>query len=85
MHQNEIQSAYFGNSIFSIFSACCYTKSLIDNRDGLKKDSVVVISERKDHNRIATLTCLKKVMEEVDRVIAVKYIKVVVWSDGCAA
>ena len=48
------------NSIFSIFTACCYTKWLIDNGDGLKKDSVVVISESKDHNRIAALTFLKK-------------------------
>ena len=86
VQQNEIQSAYFGNSIFSIFTACCYTKSLIDNGDGLKKDSVVVISESKDHNRIAAaLTCFKKVIEEVERVNAVRYTKVVVWSDGCAA
>ena len=56
VHQNEIQSAYFGNSIFSIFAACCYTKSLIDNGDGLKKDSVVVISESKDNNQLAALT-----------------------------
>ena len=48
------------NSIFSIFTACCYTKWLIDNGDGLKKGSVVVISESKDHNRIAALTFLKK-------------------------
>ena len=85
VHQNEIQSAYFGNSIFNIFTACCYTKSLIDNGDGLKKDSVVVVNESRDHNRIAALTCLKKVIEEVERVNAVKYTKVVVWSDGCAA
>ena len=85
VHQNEIHSAYFGNSIFSIFTACCYTKSLIDNGDGLKKDSVVVISESKDHNRIAALTCLKKVIEAGERINAVKYTKVVVWSDGCAA
>ena len=24
--QDEIQSGYFGNSSFSIFTACCYTK-----------------------------------------------------------
>ena len=50
VHQNEIHSAYFGNSIFSIFTACCYTKLLIDNGDGSTKDSVVVISESTDHN-----------------------------------
>ena len=43
--QNEIQSAYFGNSIFSIFTACCYTK-LLDN-GGLKVDSIVVVNESK--------------------------------------
>ena len=80
VHQNEIQSAYFGSSIFSIFTTCCYAKSLIDNGD----DLAVVISESKDHNRIAALTCFKKVIEEVERVNAVKYTKVVVWSDGCA-
>ena len=85
MHQNEIQSAYFGSSIFSNFTAFCYTKLLIDNGDGLKKDSVAVISESKDHNQIAALACLKKVIKEIERVNAVKYTKVVVWSDGYAA
>ena len=51
----------------------------------MEKDSVVVISENKDHNQIAGLTCLKKVIQEVERINAVKYTKVVVWSDGCAA
>ena len=51
--QNEMQSAYFGNSVFSIFTACCYSRS----PDGsLKKDSIVVISESKDHDRKASLT-----------------------------
>ena len=68
VQQNEIQSAYFGNSTFSIFPACCYTKSLDeDDVDGLKKDSVVVVSESKEHNRTAAFTCLKKVIEEVLR------------------
>ena len=31
VQQNETQSPYFGNSVYSIFTACCYTKSLIDN------------------------------------------------------
>ena len=58
VQQNEIQSAYFGNSTFSIFTVCCYTKSLDeDDVDGLKKDSVVVVSESKEHNRIAAFTC----------------------------
>ena len=85
VHRDEIQSGYFGNSIFRIFTACCYNKLLIDNGDGLKKDPVVVISESKDQNRMAALTCLKKVIEEVERINAANYTKVVVWSDYCAA
>ena len=44
-----------------------------------------MISENKDHNRIAALTFLKKVIEDVERVNAVKYTEVAVWSDVCAA
>lgn len=80
--QNEIQSAYFGNSTFSIFTACCYSRS----PDGsLKKDSIVVISESKDHDRKASLTCVKKVVEEAERINDAKFVKIMVWSDGCAA
>ena len=64
--QNEIQSAYFGNSTFSIFTACYYTKTLEDG--GLKKDSIVVVSESKEHNRAAALTCLKKVIKRAEEI-----------------
>ena len=67
-NKNEIESAYFGNSTFSIFTACYYTKSL-DN-GGLKKNSIVVVNDSKERNRTAALTCLKKVVS--------------VWSDGCS-
>ena len=64
--QNENQSAYFGNSTFSIFTACCYTKSL-DNGD-LKKDSIVVVNESREHNRTVALTCLKKVVDKAEEI-----------------
>ena len=60
--QNEIQSAYFGNSTFNIFTACCHTKSL--DKGGRKKDSIVVVNDSKEHNRAAALTYLKKVVEK---------------------
>ena len=63
--QNEIQRAYFGNTTFSIFTACCHTKSL-DN-GGLKKDSIVVVSDSTEHNRTAALTCLKKWSEKLKK------------------
>ena len=80
--QNEIQSAYFGNSTFSIFTACCYTKSM-DN-GGLKKDSIVVVNESKEHNRAVALACLEKVVEKAEEINVAKYDKIVVWSDGCS-
>ena len=66
IQQNENQSAYFGNSTFSIFTGCCCTKSL-DNGD-LKKDSIVVVNESKEHNRNAALTCLKKVIDKAEEI-----------------
>ena len=85
--QDEIQSAYFGNNTFSIFTACCYTKSIgtEDAEDGMKKDSFVVVSESNDHNRAAALTCLKKVILEAEKINIAKYSQIFVWSDGCAA
>ena len=64
--QNEIQSA---NTAFSIFTACCYTKSP-DDDGGLKKDSIVVISESRDHDRAAAITCVKKVIEKAEEINA---------------
>ena len=81
--QNEIQSAYFGNSTFSIFTACCYTKPYGD--DKMKKDSVVVISESKEHDCAAAISCLKKVVEKVEDINETSYNKVFVWINGCAA
>ena len=82
-NKNEIQSAYFGNSTFSIFTACCYTKSL-DN-GGQKKVSIVVVNDSKKHNRAAALTCLKKVVEKAEEINVAKYDKIIVWSDRCSS
>ena len=40
--QDEIQSAYFGNSNFSIFTACGY---ILNNGRELSKRSVAVVGE----------------------------------------
>ena len=80
--QNEIQSAYFGNSTFSICAACCYTKSLANG--GLKKDSIAVVNDNKENNRAAALTCLKKVIEKPEEIHVAKYYKIIDWSDGCS-
>ena len=77
--QDGIQSAYFGNSTFSIFTACGY---ILDNGRELSKRFVAVIGESSGHSRIATLTCLDMVLKEIEKETEVK--KLIVWSDGCA-
>ena len=45
--QDEVQSAYFGHSNFSLFTACCYAK---ENENGvLLKYYVVIVTEANDH------------------------------------
>lgn len=46
--QREIQSAYFGHTTFSIFTACCYLR---DNENNLVCESVTITSELPDHSR----------------------------------
>ena len=56
--QRQIQSAYFGQQSFSIFTSCCYL-----NIDGvLVNENVTVTSEASDHSRIAALSCWLKVL-----------------------
>ena len=66
VQQNETQKVYFGNIASNILTACCHNKSL-DDINGQKKDSITIVSESKEHNRIAALTCLKKVIEEAEK------------------
>ena len=60
--QHEIQSAYFGQTTFSIFTACCYLR---DSEDNLVSESITVTSELPDHSRAAAITCVSKVIENV--------------------
>ena len=57
--QDEIQSAYFGHSCFRISMACGYLQS----EEVLSKYLVIIVTEASDHSRIATFTCLNKVVE----------------------
>ena len=51
----------------------------------MKKDSIVVISENKDYDRAAAITCVKKVIEKAEEINAASYNKIYIWSDGCSA
>ena len=51
---NALQSAYFGNQCFGIFTVCCSF-----NVDGkIKNNNVIVVTERSDYQRVASMSCL---------------------------
>ena len=62
--QDEIQSAYFGNSTFSIFTTCDY---ILNNGRELSKRSAAVVGESSDHSRIAALTCVDMVLKGIEK------------------
>ena len=79
--QDAIQSAYFGNQCFSIFMACCYV-----NVEGIiKNQNVVILTERSEHDRLASMSCLQKVIEEIELKNGKTYENLYVWSDGMGA
>ena len=80
--QHQIQSAYFGQQCFSIFTACCYLQ--ID--EVLVNENVTVTSEESDHSRIAALSCWLRVLSFVQEKYSCLLESLVlhIWSDGCA-
>ena len=78
--QDEIQSAYFGQSSFSLFKAAVYR---LDSDRNLVKRPAAGVSESIDHSRIAALTCINFVIKEVER--HTNLTKMIMWSDGSAA
>ena len=80
--QGQIQSAYFGQQTFSIFTACCYLRF-----DGqIINENVTITSEASDHSRIAALSCWLRIVSFIQE----KYTHLPeslilhMWSDGCA-
>ena len=59
--QNQIQSVYFGQSCFSIFTACCYLP--IDRV--LVNKNITVTFEASDHSMIAALSCWLRVLSDI--------------------
>ena len=56
--QDQIKSAYFGQTSFSIFTACCYVK--VD--DTIINESITVTSEASDYSRSAAMSRWKRVL-----------------------
>ena len=55
--QESTQSEYFGDLSFSTFIGCCYPKPADSGE--LQNDSVAVVTESSDHNRLVSMTCLQ--------------------------
>ena len=71
--QNSIQRAY---QCFRIFKACYYAKSPNNN------DNVVVVTENSDYDRVASISCLQKVIYKIEHMHEKWYENVYVWSAG---
>ena len=63
IHQNEIQSGYFGQSSFSLLTACIYYVVV-----EVKSESMVIISELPDHDHNNAFNCVKKVIEHMEQI-----------------
>jgi len=77
--QDEIQSAYFGHSTFSLFTACVYT-----GQHENEKILVTVVTESNEHSRVTSLSCIDRIIRYVEGIIG-EVDKIFVWSDGCSA
>ena len=80
--QNEIESAYLGNQSFSLFTSCCYFKGAASE---VRNESLVVVTQNSNHNRITSISCLKKVIDTVEAECGKSFTNFVLWSDSMGA
>ena len=80
--QNEIQSACFGHKQFSLFTACTYYRS---KEVSLEKLPITVTTEENDKSRIASISCVNKVISHSITKVHQEITKVYIVSDGCSA
>ena len=78
--QDALKSAYFGNQCFRIFTACCYARS--PNNNDVRNENVIVVTESSGHDRVASMSCLQKVVHKIEHMHEKTYENVYVWSDG---
>ena len=77
--QEATQSAYFGNRCFSIFTACCYTKSPSNN--DVRNDNIITVAETSDHDKITSMNRQQKFIHKIEYMHEKSYENVFVWSD----
>ena len=81
--QNEFQSAYFGHSTSSLFTACVYYRSTDDGE--VNKIPMTVTTEASDKSKIAAISFVNLVIKHCMTKIINKITKIFIVSDGCAA
>ena len=81
--QQEIQSAYFGNTSFSIFTACAYYRQ--DESEEVKKMPIAITTEANDKSRSAAISCVDTVIKHVEGKLSNRLETVHIYSDGCCA
>ena len=70
--------AYCGSQNFSLVTSCCYFKDVTSE---IGNKSVVVVTENSDHNRITSMSGLKKVIDTEEMECGKSFTSVVLWSD----
>ena len=75
--QYEIQSAYFGHQSCSLFTSCCYYK---DDGNILQQKSIVIVTENSDHNRVISMSSLRKIVEIPQNSLGKSFHRLIIWS-----
>ena len=81
--QNEIQSAYFGNTTSSLFTACAYFRD--STNDHASHHCTAIVTESSEHGRVCALSCVTKVVQTIEVLNKKSFKNIKIWSDGCAA
>ena len=77
----EIQSAYFGNNSFSLFTACAF----YNNQGKTEEVFVTIITEGNDKSRVTSISCVDFLIQFLRSKIEKEIDTIHIFSDGCAA
>ena len=77
-NQNEIQSAYFGNNSFSLFTACAF----YNNQGKTEKVSVTITTEGSDKSRVTSISCVDFLIQFLRSKIEKEIDTIHIFSDG---
>ena len=61
---DTIQSTYFRDQCFRIFTVCCHAKS--PNNSDIRNYNAIVVTESSDYDRVTSMSCLQKVVYKIE-------------------